>query len=93
MKLKKERVSLLAKKIIEGLVSRGSISPLIPEVDLVKKIEHVITEELMVEDRLNEEVRQILKNYSDQIESGKVNYNRLFQMIKKRLVEERGIVL
>jgi len=93
MKLKKERIALLSRKIVEGLIERESIVPEIPRAELIDRVENIITEELSIEDRLNEEVREIMKAYSKQIEQGSINYNKMFQMIKNKLVEERGIIL
>ncbi len=93
MRLKKERIAILARNIVEGLIEKGYITPKIPEKDIIKKIDHTITEELMVEDRLDEEVREILKAYSKEIEAGNVSYHKMFQMIKRKLVKERGIIL
>ena len=93
MRLKKERIAILAKNIVEGLIEKKCVSPLIPKGDFISKIENTITEEMMVEDRLNEEVREILKTHSKQIDQGSINYNRMFQMIKNKLIQERGIII
>lgn len=93
MKLKKERIAILSRNIVEGLIERGSIAPEIPKADLIGRIENTITEEMSIEDKLNEEVREIMKTYSKQIEQGSINYNKMFQMIKNKLVQERGIIL
>jgi uncharacterized protein len=53
----------------------------------------VMTDELSVEDRLNAEVRQLLKAYDTQIEQGQVDYQKMFQMVKQKLVRERGVIL
>ena len=47
----------------------------------------------MIEEKLNEEVREILKSHSKQLEKESVNYQRMFQMVKDKLVRERGIIL
>jgi hypothetical protein len=52
-----------------------------------------MTEELGVEDRLNAEVRRLMEPYEDQIEQGHVDYQKMFTMIKQKLVRERGIIL
>jgi len=93
MKLKKERVTLLASNIIEGLLKSGLIVASVPAEELVKKIENTITDDLMIEEKLNEEVREILKSHSKQLEKESVNYQRMFQMVKDKLVRERGIIL
>ena len=84
---------MLSRNIVEGLIAKGSIVASIPKDNLINKIEHTISEEMMVEDRINEEVREIMKTYSKQIDQGSINYNRMFQMIKNKLVQERGVVL
>ena len=93
MKLKKERVMLLASNIIEGLLKSGLIVASVPAEELVRKIENTITDDLMIEEKLNEEVREILKSHSKQLEKESVNYQRMFQMVKDKLVRERGIIL
>lgn len=59
----------------------------------IDQIDHAIVEELSVEDRLNAEVRNLLKAYEQDIEQGHVDYQRMFTMVKKKLVQERGIIL
>lgn len=60
---------------------------------LVEVLDRAITEELSVEDRLNAEIRQLMKTYEAEIERGQVDYQKMFTMIKKKLVAERGIIL
>ncbi len=93
MKLKKERVAILAHNIIEGLLREGLIATSVQKEELIRKIEDTITDDLMVEERLNEEVREILKSHSKQLEKESVNYQKMFQMVKDKLVRERGIIL
>ena len=93
MKIKQERIAMLAKNIVDGLIAKACIVPSVPKDTVVSRLENIITEELMVEDKLNDEVRELLKTHSKQMEQGSVNYNRMFQMVKKKLVDERGIVL
>ena len=59
----------------------------------VAQIDHAIIEELSVEDRLNAEVRQLLKTYEQDIERGHVDFQRMFTMVKNKLARERGIIL
>ena len=93
MKIKKERISMLSKNIVEGLIAKGCIVPSVPKDTIVSRLEDTITEELMIEEKINDEVRELLKTHSKQMEQGDVNYNRMFQMVKKKLIDERGIVL
>ena len=93
MKLSKERIGILAKDIVKGLTGRHSIALDIPEVELVGKITQIIVEDLMAEDRLEAEVRQIMKSHESELQKGDADFRKMFLMIKKKLAKERGIIL
>jgi hypothetical protein len=52
----------------------------------------VISEELESEDKLNEEVRDILEQYSDYMRREGVSYQEMFRKAKNQLVQQRKIV-
>jgi len=56
-------------------------------------VHQALEEELLVEDRLEEEVRELLKQYDRQIRQGQMSYNTLFTRIKAKLVRERELIL
>jgi hypothetical protein len=93
MKLSRERVTFLAKSVVEGLLREKCVSNAEKTEELVRKVEGIIHEELMVEDRINAEVDRILKTHEGEIEKGNMDYRKMFQMVKTQLVKERGIVL
>ena len=93
MRLSKERVRHLAEAVVARLEQEGHVVLAGQRKVLVDSLEHAVAEELSVEDRLNAEVRQLLKTYERQIESGQVDYQKMFTMIKQKLVRERGIIL
>ena len=47
----------------------------------------------MVEDRLNDEVKEILRDFEDEMDKGNVDYSRMFTMVKTKLARERNLVL
>lgn len=83
----------IAKKLSDNLVAKELIDPLVPVNTLLQEVELLLFEELTVEDRLNAEVRELLKKYEPEIEKGRLDYKRLFDMTKKKLVKERNVVL
>jgi hypothetical protein len=93
MRIPKSWVPLLAKRISENLISKNLVRPTVPPDKFVAKTEEIITEELMVEDRLNEEVRELLKKHESDIERGRMDYRKLFELTKHKLVKERNLVL
>ncbi len=93
MRIPKSWVPFMAKKIIDNLIKKELIEPAIPLNELIKETEHLMLGELMVEDRLNEEIRQLLRKYDSEIEKGRLDYRKIFDMTKQKLVKERNIVL
>jgi hypothetical protein len=93
MRLSKERVRHLAESLAGRLQQEGHIELVGDRNALVAGLDQAITDELSVEDRLNAEVRQMLKAYDKQIEQGQVDYQKMFQMVKQKLVRERGLIL
>jgi len=93
MRIPKGRVSVLAKEIIEDLLKNGHIELNDPKDKVTALVDELILDELMEEDRLNEDVREILKKYDTEIEKGRLDYRRLFDLTKQKLVKERNIIL
>lgn len=93
MRLSKERVRHMAEALVARLVQEGHVALNGTPKAVADALNAAVTEELSVEDRLNSEVRQLLKAYEHQIESGQVDYQKMFTMIKQKLVRERGIIL
>jgi hypothetical protein len=83
----------MAQRIIETLVAEDLIERDMDRAKLAQELELLITEELSVEDRLNEEVRQILRVHETEIERGRLDYRRLFELTKQKLVKERNLIL
>jgi hypothetical protein len=93
MRLSKERVRHMAESLAGRLLQEGRIELVGNRKAFVDALIYAITEELSVEDRLNAEVRRMLKDYEKQIEQGQVDYQKMFQKVKQKLVQERGIIL
>ena len=93
MRIPKSWVPIIAKKIIDNLIAKELVRPKIPMDKLLVIAEGLMMEELMVEDRLSDEVRVLLKKHESEIERGRMDYRSLFELTKKKLVKERNIVL
>jgi hypothetical protein len=93
MRLSKERVRHIADSVAGRLQQDGYIELIGDRKAVIEALDHAVTEELSIEDRLNAEVRQLLKAYEKQIEQGQVDFQKMFVMIKQKLVRERGIIL
>jgi hypothetical protein len=93
MRLSRERVRHMSESIAARLQQEGQVAIIGDPKAFVEQIDQAIIEELSIEDRLNAEVRQLLKAYDEDIERGHVDYQRMFTMVKSKLAKERGIIL
>tara|TARA_B100000315_G_C14400882_1_gene506422 strand:- start:442 stop:726 length:285 start_codon:yes stop_codon:yes gene_type:complete len=94
MRLKDEMIEYLARTIVDNLAKKGGYIEFKEKKDKVEnEIKMVIREDLLVEDRLNEEVKDILQTHSREIDRGNVDYAKMFNLIKSKLVRERGLIL
>lgn len=93
MRITKELTELLSKKIVKSLIDQDLIIWEEPPEKLQAVINAIIIEDLMVEDLLNEEVKTLLESKTQEYERDMMDYGRVFQMVKSKLVRERGLIL
>jgi len=92
MRLRKRQIESIADNIAEELTQEDSIK--CQDIEELKAlVRRQIMEDLMVEDRLNEEVRKILDEHSSQIRQGSIEYHKMFRLVKEKLAKERNIIL
>jgi hypothetical protein len=83
----------LAKTVAHRLLDQGLVTVEGSRETVVTEINRLVTNELMVEDRLNDEVKALLRAHTTEIERGNIDYARMFTMVKRKLVQERGLIL
>jgi len=93
MKVKKEVVRYLAKRIVEHLKQGEAIEFDCDEESVIDIVDGAINGDLMVEDRLNDEVKAILAEQEETLDENNINYRKMFQMVKNKLARERGLIL
>jgi hypothetical protein len=92
MLLARDYVGYMATEIVKRLVEGGQIeTEAIPGVAL--RIRQRMNEELSVEDRLNDEVRQILTEHQDEMRRTGVSYQEMYKKVKGQLARDRKLVL
>lgn len=93
MRIPKGWVPVLSGEIIEELLKKEMVELKVSREQAATVLEELILYELMAEDRINQEVREMLKQFDSEIEKGRLDYRKLFDLTKKKLVKERNIVL
>ncbi len=89
---------LLARELVDYL-SRQIVKKLTPvwiettdATVAAEFIANVIEEDLSIEDRLNDEVRDLLSQYSDYMRKEGVSYQEMFRRIKNTLITQRKVI-
>jgi hypothetical protein len=92
MLLQRDFVAHISKQIVKRLIDKQMIEA--PAADaLAQRVRQTMAEELGVEDRLNEEVRQILSQYQDEMRRTGASYQEMYRKVKSQLARERKLVL
>jgi hypothetical protein len=92
MLLSRDYVGYMAKEVTKRLVERQMIETKSPE-NLAERVRQTMADELAVEDRLNEEVREILSQHSDEMRRLGASYQEMYKKIKGELARQRKLIL
>jgi hypothetical protein len=90
MLLPREFVTYLSRQIVQRIIGTA-IDTHAPE-RVVELVNTVINDEMAAEDRLNDEVRELLEEYSDYMRRESISYQDMFRKIKNTLVQKKKIV-
>ena len=78
--------------IVRNLTKEGKII-VEDRAHLLVEVTLLMTDEFQKEDRLDQEVREILNKHMEKIRKENIEYQTMFRMIKTKLAKEKGIVL
>ncbi len=92
MKLPPEQIDYISKEIVKVLEEEAFIE-VIDSDAAVNSVQAVITDDFMIEDDLDAEVRQILEQYADKIDQDRIQYHQMFKMVKEKLAKQRKLIL
>jgi hypothetical protein len=92
MLLSKEYVGYLAREVTKKLIA-GEFIETKAVAAVTEKVHAAMSEEMSLEDRINDEVRVILEAYSDEMRNSGANYQEMFRKVKSELVRKYKAVL
>jgi len=93
MKLKKQHVNYIARKITNDLITCEFIEVRKEKALITEVNERILLEDIQKEINLDEKVNDILEEKEDDIEFYHADFRQLFWMTKKRLANEFGVNL
>ena len=92
MSIPREQVTYLARQVVKRLLEAKLIQFDQPEY-VLEVISQVMLDEVMIEDRINEEVRKILEEHGNEMKQMGASYEEMFKKVKKQIVRERQVIL
>jgi hypothetical protein len=92
MLLSRDFVGYIAGEVSKRLVANNMIEAANPTA-LTERIRQKMSEEIGIEDRLNEEVREILNQHADEMRRTGVSYQEMYKKVKGELARQRKLVL
>ncbi len=93
MALRKREVELIADKITANLIRSGTIK-LNKDMSILKGIvRDVLEEDVQKEREIDIKTKELLKQYSNEIEKEGADSSKLFIMAKKKVAKREGFLL
>ena len=92
MKLHRELVDRIASRVAATIDNEGLVAGLARPA-LTELLARAINDDLRVEDRLNDEVREIIQQHMHEMDRANVEHHEMFKKIKAKLVRDRKLIL
>jgi hypothetical protein len=94
MLLNRDYIGHMASQVVKKLIEEELVE--IKEKDLdgvIAKVRTRMTEEITVEDKVNEEVRNILTQYQDEMRRTGISYQEMFKKVKGQIARDKKYIL
>ncbi len=92
MLIARDYVGYMAGELVKRLLGSKMIEA--PSADaLAQRVRAAMQDEINVEDRLNEEVREILTKHADEMRRTGAQYQEMYKKVKGELARQRKLIL
>lgn len=92
MLLSRDYVTYMAQEVVKRLVAEEMIETNSVE-EVTTRVKQGMAEELAVEERVNEEVRQILSDHAETMRRTGVSYQEMFKKVKAQIAKDKKLIL
>lgn len=92
MLLARDYVAHIASEVVKRLIEGNLIESKASEA-ITQRVRQQMMQELTIEDRLNDEVREILIQHQDEMRRTGVSYQEMYKKVKAQLARDRKLVL
>lgn len=92
MPRREEIAERMATQIVKRLAAR-KVLDVRDEVAARAAVRHVVLDNLLAEERINEDARRLLLEHAKMIKESAADYRQLLGKVKEKLARERGFIL
>jgi hypothetical protein len=92
MLIARDYVAHMATEVVKRLVEGNLIETKAADA-VTQRVRQRMMEEITVEERVNEEVRQILTQHQDEMRRTGISYQDMFKKVKGQIARDRKLVL
>ena len=92
MLINRDLLTHMAGDIVKRLAEGEQIEVKNPAA-VTQRVRHAMVEEITVEERINEEARQILLQHQEQMRNSGISYQDMFKKVKAQLARDKKLVL
>ena len=92
MLLSRDYVGYMATEVVKRLIANKMIET-DNQAPLAERVRVKMAEEIGVEDRLNEEVREILSQHAEEMRRTGASYQEMYKKVKGELARQRKLIL
>lgn len=93
MRLTKAQIEEISRLILKKLKEMDIVTVNAPEDKVFQRIVEIFTKDLMIEEELDKEVKKVLEAYEAEFQSGKMEYLKMFNKVKEKLIKERDLII
>jgi len=92
MLINRDLVTYIATDIVKKL-AEGEMVEVKNTAAVAQRVRQAMVDEITVEDRINEEARQILIQHQEQMRNSGISYQDMFKKVKAQLARDKKLVL
>jgi hypothetical protein len=92
MALPKDYIPHFAAQLVKRLEGSGKVRVL-DNAAAVSRVQQVLLDDIAVEDKLNQEVRDVLEQYQERIRRDAISYQEMYKLVKKEVMKKHKITI
>lgn len=92
MLINRDLVTHMAAEIVKKL-KEGEMVEFRNAAEITQRVRHAMMDEITVEDRINDEAREILIQHQEQMRNSGISYQDMFKKVKAQLARDKKLVL